>query len=373
MIVREGLAKLLVPDAPTIYEAEVFYNPAMAMNRDLSVLCAREFVRRIRKKVTILDLMAGTGVRGIRYALEVEGEKEIIINDINEKAFRLIKENLRMNGISAKTLRKEANLLLRELRGIDIIDIDPFGSPAPFIDSAFHAITKRQGMLSITSTDTSCLHGTYPRVCLRRYWALNERCDCSKEIGVRILLGFLARFASKYGVGIKPIVGVSQRHWIKVVVLVERGRKRADETIKNLGFAFICKKCGERGVKKGVLPDLPEKCKRGHKFVYFGPLWADTIFSSDWIRGMRKDAQNIGWIAEKTRKTLALIEEESEGPPLFYSVHFLSSKLKKAPKKMDFLIENLRKSGFFASRTHFDPNGIRTDGFELLLELLKER
>ena len=49
-----------------------------------------------------------------------------------------------------------------------MVDIDPFGTPSPFIESA--AISaKAGGMLCVTATDTSALCGTYKEPCIRKY------------------------------------------------------------------------------------------------------------------------------------------------------------------------------------------------------------
>lgn len=62
---REGLARILVPKAERIYDAPpVFYNPVMALNRDLSVL-AVDILKPPRK---VLDALSATGIRGVRYA-----------------------------------------------------------------------------------------------------------------------------------------------------------------------------------------------------------------------------------------------------------------------------------------------------------------
>ena len=57
-----------------------------------------------------------------------------------------------------------------KVKDIDYIDIDPFGSPNPFLDSAI--ANKKYVYLAITSTDTSGLAGSYKNACLRKYWAL---------------------------------------------------------------------------------------------------------------------------------------------------------------------------------------------------------
>lgn len=56
---------------------------------------------------------------------------------------------------------KDANVLMRDSvkeGGLDIIDLDPYGSVVPFLDCALGSI-KNGGLLCITCTDTRVLCG----------------------------------------------------------------------------------------------------------------------------------------------------------------------------------------------------------------------
>ncbi|CAE7311599.1 Trmt1 [Symbiodinium natans] len=55
----------------------------------------------------------------------------------------------------------------------DVIDLDPYGTVAPFIDSAIQAVADG-GLLCITSTDMPVLGGNHPETCFARitYWFL---------------------------------------------------------------------------------------------------------------------------------------------------------------------------------------------------------
>lgn len=89
--VKEGLARILVPKAERIYDAPVFYNPVMSLNRDISVLAVK-----VLGPKRVLDALSATGIRGIRYALETPAE-EVWLNDISEEAYGLMKKNASLN------------------------------------------------------------------------------------------------------------------------------------------------------------------------------------------------------------------------------------------------------------------------------------
>ena len=80
IVINEGKARLKVPNPRKyvrpdgVYEpswAPVFYNPRQVFNRDISTLALKVLVKTFPHPVKVLDALAGTGVRAIRYALEV--------------------------------------------------------------------------------------------------------------------------------------------------------------------------------------------------------------------------------------------------------------------------------------------------------------
>ena len=67
-----------------------FYNPSMRLNRDLSVLIIQYLCNNICKKLKILDGLASSGIRGVRFANEVDGNFDVTINDWSNECFNLI-------------------------------------------------------------------------------------------------------------------------------------------------------------------------------------------------------------------------------------------------------------------------------------------
>ena len=135
------------------------------------------------------------------------------------KKGRIYGKKLKLKNIVA--LNCDLNSLLSESR-FDYIDIDPFGSPIKFIDSAMRSIS-HNGLIACTATDTATLCGVYPKVCLRRYGAQPFHSNIMKEIGLRILLGVICREAGKYEKGIQPILSYTTDHYFRVYVRVENG------------------------------------------------------------------------------------------------------------------------------------------------------
>ncbi|KUO39323.1 MAG: hypothetical protein AVW05_01675 [Hadesarchaea archaeon DG-33] len=338
-LVNEGQTKLEVPElerfrtragdyAPSL--TRVFYNPHMEFCRDLSVSAVQALARELGD-LCLCDPLAGVGVRGLRYAKEVKGVTRVIVNDRSLEAVKFIRRNIELNELGGVEVHNEdANTLLwRRAPRFHFVDLDPFGSPASFIDAACASLLRR-GMLALTATDTAPLSGTHAKACIRRYGAKPLKTEYGRELGVRILIGFCQRAAGKYELAFTPVLAHATRHYFRVYL---RGRRRAGATndvLANQGYVSHCRACGHRSL------------------ISVGRMINDLA-----RRNFRLGQQEL--------TLLNLCREETDGPPAFYDMHELSGRMKVSSPKIVELIGKLRKQGYFASRTHFSGTGFRTD------------
>lgn len=173
--IKENSCTIYAPVGKISKKLPVFYNPEMKLNRDICIL----LLKSVPSELKIADILAGTGVRSIRLLKELPKSriKTVDINDCNPEAEKLIKKNLKLNKIKGKKAVvhcKDANDFLIESNGFNYIDIDPFGSPNPFLDNSIRRLA-RDGILAVTATDTSALAGSHPDSCKRKYWAMPLR------------------------------------------------------------------------------------------------------------------------------------------------------------------------------------------------------
>lgn len=339
-ITIEGLIKLKIPKAERISKAMgVFYNPGMSINRDISILLLNSINKN---NLQISDPLAASGVRSIRFLRELgKGKiKKIYINDHNEDAVKLIKENLRLNKIKYKKNRiaitnQDANLFLLNSNGFDYIDIDPFGSPNPFLDSSCKRIA-RGGILAATATDTSALCGTFPKACLRKYWALPRKDAVMHETGLRILIRKIQLVAAQYDKALTPIFSYAKEHYMRVFLKNEKGKNKVDEILK------------KHGAFNNAGP------------MWLGSLWDRSLCSKMYNIALRNKIFNNDAQLVKFLKT---IKEESKINALgFYDLHDICEKNRiKNLQKKEVIKEKIRKSGYKASDTHFKGEGIRSN------------
>jgi len=360
---NEGSVTIMVPDFTKVSaRAPVFYNPAMEFNRDVSVVALQVFQRLLGGEISVADTFSGSGIRAIRYLVEVEGVSEAFANDINPLAVECIKNNSLMNSVSPEVSREDASIFLRSNHGrFDVIDIDPFGTPAPFLDSAA-ASARNNSLLAVTATDTSSLCGTYIKPCLRKYSSRPLKTEYCHEIGLRILAGFTAMNLARYRKSASVLLSHSSQHYMRLYIHVRRGARRADESLRNIGFILHCFKCLHHEHMKGFVP-LKQECPHcGAEMEAAGPLWVGDIQDSRFIGEMIGEVENKKLnTATDVLKLLKACLGEAGMPPGFYDIHEVCSKLGRSAPPLRDVMDGLEKAGFRVSRTHIRPTGIKTD------------
>jgi tRNA (guanine26-N2/guanine27-N2)-dimethyltransferase len=375
--IQEGLVKIIVPEFDKVSaKAPVFYNPAMELNRDLSILALQKFQMDLGEDITVCDAFGGSGIRGIRYSKEISGVSKVVVNDISSLALKFTAENASLNEIeNLEISQNDANMVLREKRGeFDVVDIDPFGTPSYFIDSVANSL-KSDSLLCVSATDTSALCGTYKEPCIRKYNAVPLKTEYCHENGIRILAGFVAMTFAKYKKSVVIKFSHSSEHYMRIYFQIEKGAKEADESLKNMGFIIHCKKCLFRKTINGLAPHIPEKCPEcGEKTRVGGPLWLGQVQDSDFIEGMIALSEEKELNKEKqVLKLLNRCLEESEMPVTYYDLHVVCKKLKISSPSILDVMETLESEGFLVSRTHYRPTGIKTNASLTKIEEIIEK
>jgi tRNA (guanine26-N2/guanine27-N2)-dimethyltransferase len=377
-IIKEGRVKVLVPQLrafvklPSEYapsKAPVFYNPVMELNRDLAVLAVQAYQRIIGHEINVCEPLTGCGLRGIRFAVEVKGVRKTVLNDINEQAFRLASYNVQMNALaeSVAVKKEEANFILsshsaRRMR-FDVVDIDPFGSPVPFLDSAVRAL-RSEGLLALTATDMASLCGVHPRACVRKYGGKPLRTEYCHELAARLLAGSLTTVAAKHDLGVNIVFAHQGEHYIRVYATVNYGAKSADRSVRNMGFVLHCFRCFHRETVKGLFEVLRSlTCSEcGSRLSTAGPLWLGNLFDIRFCEMMEHEIQKRSFrLKVKIAKMLSLIKSESSAPFTYFVIDKMCDALNLPVPPVKSVVEALGKEGFQAFLTHFSSRGIRSD------------
>lgn len=371
--VTEGNVKIRIPVFDKVSaKAPVFYNPVMELNRDLSVIALQVFRNDQDEDLKICDAFSGSGIRGIRYAQEIDGVENVVINDLNPLAVKFALENIQENSLNnVQVCREDANILLRRCRGkFNVVDIDPFGTPSPYIESAAIGL-KSGGMLCVTATDTSALCGTYKEPCIRKYGSIPLKTEYCHEIGLRILAGFISRTFAKYKKFIRVKFSHSTEHYMRLYLTVGKGAKKTDKSLKSMGFIAHCDKCLYRLLISGFAPQVPLNCPScSGQLKVAGPLWLGNLSESDFVKKMIDILPLKSIKKEKEAcKILKRNYKESFAPATFYDLHKICKNLKISSPPLKMVLEKLYEKEYIVSRTHIKPTGIKTNA---PVEIIKE-
>ncbi len=229
--------------------------------------------------MSIFEALAASGLRSLRYWKEVPGLRTMVVNDLDPGAIDLARENVIRNGLKDAlvkeeeeddenkqheddTMEEEGNkdplkrFNLRppgiklqvgdathemymsripptlhpsqynttqskyQMTQYDVIDLDPYGSAAPFLDGALQSIVSG-GLMCITCTDMAALGGSHPETCYGRYGAFPvQRSGYLQELALRILLYHVSIIAGRYGRTIRPVLSVGMAFYCRVFVEV---------------------------------------------------------------------------------------------------------------------------------------------------------
>ncbi len=329
-----------------------FYNPVAEFQRDVSVSALQAWQKTGRERLTVCDALSATGIRGLRYAKEVSGVRQVTLNDRNPASVRVIRKNISLNGLSriCTASRSDANALLHG-NVFTCIDLDPFGSPNPFLDAAARSIWHR-GFFAVTATDTGPLSGSFPRACFRKYGIMTFRgAPFYSELGIRTLLSYVILAMARRDRAFIPQLCHSTGHYFRCYGRIEHSSS-IGRLLKDFGFVSYNPKTGE--YRTGSQPV--------EKWPFAGPVYLGRIQDRAFVREVFIDLKSRDFRQKAVEaRMLATIIGEADAPAFYWDLHVLASKLKVPAKGMEDVMLELKENGRLAIRTHFCPTAIKTD------------
>ncbi len=383
-LIREGSTEFYIYNVDKISipskAMNVFYNKRMEINRDITNLGISAYSDLFNQnELIIVDSMAASGVGAIRILKECTEVKKIYINDINPEAVSLIKKNMNFNNLDKEPVQivltnKDANLLFSEIasksskkqKKPNVISIDPFGTPNLYIDSAFKTLQKVNGLMCITATDTAVLFGVRPKACIRKYLSKPLHTEYCKEIGARILIYFISRIANINKIGIIPLLTFYSGHFIRLFCLSFKNIKMISKFFNKYGYILHCNHCGYRSSFRSNILNSPKECplcnNRGG-LDYAGPLWIGKLHDVNFVKKILSlNSNSSSQNKKRIEKLLIYAFEENDLPISYYNIHKLCQNLKLPfVPKIEDIINEIKKLGYQASRTHFNPLSIKSD------------
>lgn len=352
----------LLQEGSITFESDgAFYNPKMKLNRDIGVAMTRSL-----GVSNYLDALSASGIRGLRVAREA-GVQKVTLNDVSPQACDLILRNIARNNLpNCEAVCSNANVLMHQ-RHFQAVDLDPFGSPSPFITAGARSALS---YLFITATDTAPLCGAHLKSGIRKYMARPLRAEYYKEMGARILLGLACRELARLDKAMEPMLTHATDHYVRTYLRVIKGAQAADECLEEMGYVEHCLACGSFSTLHEPRPaGICGHC--GGRTVLAGPLWLGSIqepgiiLQAKAFLQIKEDREGSSGERSYSRSSRAerLLETcaSEVDVPFYYDHHIICERLGITPGKVDVVVDRLRAQGWRSSRTHFSGVGIKTD------------
>ena len=343
----EGLARLRLGGG--------FFRPQSRPSRDLGVLLARCRPQPLE----VLDLMAGCGIRGLRYGLEA-GASAVWLNDADGDRLPLMQANLAplaAAGCAVRTTALTAQKLLAECllqeRRFGVVDLDAFGCPTPLVAAALEAL-QFGGVLYLASTDGRSPTGHDRAAALRSLGAAARAHPASWELALRLQIGVVARAAWALGRGVRPLFSFSEGRTFRVALELQRRPDPQQERL--LGLLAHCHGCGEQ-FSQGLwkLRQWPA-CGCGAQappLAISGPLWLGPLQHAPTLEAMaeRAAAAPPGAVAPASLRLLRRLLADPGLPERCWPMAELGRRLGGGPPATEALLAALQGEGFTALRS----------------------
>lgn len=333
--------------------------------------------------IRILEGLAASGLRSIRYAREVGGVKEIVANDISQQAVECMRRNIEHNGMSHLVMpsHNDASMVMYENRALEkrfhAIDLDPYGSPHAFLDGAVQSVAEG-GIMLVTCTDMAVLCGNSPDTCYAKYGALSLKSKACHEMALRIVLQCLESHANRYGRYIVPLLSLSADFYVRVVVQVFTSKAKVKETFTKVSWVYQCVGCetvtlqplgriivNKKSVKHQVSqgPPVAQSCTHcGHRHIVGGPIWSAPIHDREFLANLKESLVEEDFTTyRRMLGILTMMEEELPNVPLYYVLDRLARVAGTNLCKMVHFRSALLNAGYQVSLSHADPASLKTD------------
>lgn len=377
---------------------------------------------------TMLDALSASGLRALRYGHELPFVTSINANDLSKSAAESIKLNVSHNGLDDIISVTNEDALAHMYRAIadglskrdrhgnpskshkfDVIDLDPYGTAAPFFDAALQSVRDDGGLLCITCTDSAVWAGhSYCEKTFALYGGTPIKGMHSHEAGLRLILNAVATSGARYGLSIEPLLSLSIDFYTKVFIKVTK----SPQAVKFLGsktmIVYSCdhgcsafetqyllrskptpnKKGSGSFYKHGMAagPPTDKHCQHcGNKMHVNGPMYGGHIHSAEFIEKLLEQIPNAspevyGTLPRLEGMLRTALEEIIPGPepdptvnpndakhaeidiaPFFVIPSKLATVVSCAAPSDDMFRGALIHLGYQVGRSHCRPGSVKTD------------
>ncbi|KAI0273761.1 tRNA methyltransferase [Gloeopeniophorella convolvens] len=356
-------------------------------------------------KFVVLEALSATGLRSIRYAKEIPLVKYVIANDLSPSATDAMRRNVELNGLGGAAAQGQGELSVAGGEGkvrvnegdaralmyfhspersrVDVVDLDPYGTAAPFIDAAVQCVADG-GLLCVTCTDLSVLAtNNYPEKCYSNYGGVPAKSEYSHEAALRLVLHTISASAARYGRYIEPLLSLSIDFYVRLFVRVQTAPIEVKRLASKTSVYYVCSGCqsfyeqplgkvtekvSDRGntnilFKTHVGPPVSEKCTEcGSSLHIAGPMWNgpihDPAFVDQVLTHLEGNEDKYG--TSIRMKGMLTVAKEELSVPFYFTPSRVASFFHCTCPSLDEVASALLHAGHQVSRSHAAAGSLKT-------------
>lgn len=268
----------------------------------------------------------------------------------------------------------------------DVVDLDPYGSAAIFLDAAIQCIADG-GLLCVTCTDSAVLAGTsHPEKCFSAYGGVTTKTEYSHEFALRLVLHAIATSAARYGRHIEPLLSLSIDFYVRIFVRVQTRPVEVKKLASKMGAVFTCIGCQSYSTlpfgrhhennetrsgqildkfQPGAGPSIGSACDQcGSRYHTAGPMWLgqlhDKTFCQEILSIVRGEPEKFATRSRINGMVGTASEELGMEALFFFTPSKLSSFFRCSSPPLLPIVSALLHAGFHVSRSHCQPGSLKT-------------
>ncbi|TFK76405.1 N2,N2-dimethylguanosine tRNA methyltransferase [Pluteus cervinus] len=361
-------------------------------------------------KFTLLEALSATGLRSIRYAKEIPLLKHVIANDLSPAAVEAMKRNVDINGLGPQPSETDGGDLGKvrinegdactlmyshreERKRVDVVDLDPYGTAAPFIDAAVQCVADG-GLLCVTCTDLTVLAtSNYPEKCFSNYGGVPVKAEYCHEAALRLVLHAISTSAARYGRYIEPLVSLSIDFYVRVFVRVRTAPLEVKKALSKTANYYVCSFCQtpyEQPLGKVIekaheasgnvnylfkiqaAPSVGDHCPECNSTMHLaGPMWSGPIHDPTFIgkvlehleghEGQYGTAVRIKGMLTVAKEASSSILWQELNTPFYFTPAKVASFFHCTTPSLDDVASALLHTGYKVSRSHACAGSLKTD------------
>ncbi|PFH36858.1 putative tRNA (guanine(26)-N(2))-dimethyltransferase [Besnoitia besnoiti] len=291
----------------------------------------------------------------------------------------------------------------------DVVDVDPYGSVAPFLDAAVQAV-RPGGLLCLTSTDMPVLCGNSPEVTFYKYGGAALKARYMHEMALRLVLHAANASAAKYKRIVVPLLSCSVDFYVRIFVQVLESAEGCKDLHSQSAIVHQCVNCDSFRILPlgsevcGTPKEAPEGCEstvmkakgdgrngrsaggsrkrkaalvaeevKGRcsecqsRLVIGGPFYKGPLYQSAFVQACldlcdtAKELLPGLTMVTRIKGLLTAVKEELHEVPLYYHLPTMCNRVKLEMIKPSHFKAALVRLGYKVSHFHREPQAIKTD------------